>query len=277
MTKPSPTVRRITHLDIPGLEPYLTLRRPEQHKVEGIFVAEGEKVVRRLLSSGIPVLSILLTTEWYARLFPDATSLPCDVYVAEHALLETITGVRLHQGIMAVGRVPQERTLEEELRGLDRPCLLVALDGVVQVENLGVIARTCAAFGVQVLLVGENSCSPYLRRAVRNSMGAVFQLRCIHTPNLRESLTWLRDSCGVHPIVAVPGSQSLLSGVDLTGDICLILGNEDAGISPEVAALAGQSVAIPIRLGIDSINVASASAVLLYEVSEQRRPGSRRS
>ena len=172
-----PNLRRVTSLGAPELEPYRTLRRPLQHIRQGIFVAEGEKVVRRLLDSNLAVVSFLMTEEWYEKLLTGSplSSRPAppniadaSIYVAGKKLLESIVGFNLHQGIMAVAKMPESRSLDETLHNAGRPYLLVALDGLVSAENVGVVVRNCAAFGVDAVMSGETSSSPYLRRAVRN-------------------------------------------------------------------------------------------------------------
>ena len=163
--------REVTTLDQPELAPYRTLRRPVEHQKQGIFVAEGEKVVRRLLDSGLTLVSMLMTPSWFEKLFPAGTQQPCPVFLAEKKLMETIVGYGLHQGIMAVARIPAEQPISETLRQSRPPFLLVALDGIASAENVGVMVRSAAAFGAHGILVGETSASPYLRRAVRNSSG----------------------------------------------------------------------------------------------------------
>lgn len=161
----------IATLDSPGLNPYKTLRRPTEHLRERIFVAEGEKVVRRLLVSDLFVRSLLVTPEWHDRLADEeGVQKRADmvIYIADQELLHSIVGFKLHQGIMGIANIPSTLSLEELVRGNASPRLLVALDGLVSAENVGTIVRNCAAFGAQGVLVGETSSSPYLRRAVRN-------------------------------------------------------------------------------------------------------------
>lgn len=275
----APRIHRITSLELPELQPYRTLRRPLEHIRRGIFVAEGEKVVSRLLASDLTVVSILLTPQWYEALFPGAPStqfeIPANlqdasIYVAEKELLESIVGFNLHQGIMAVANVPAGRPLEEIIGTLKRPHLLVALEGLVSAENVGVVVRNCAAFGVDAVIVGETSSSPYLRRAVRNSMGTVFRLPVLHVDDLSRCLKALRGSSATTILAAVPGASETIHEIDLKRDLCLVLGNEDAGISPRILELCHRRVAIPMADGVDSLNVASASAVFLHEAAKAR-------
>ena len=172
-------VQTIESFDLPELQPYRTMRRQEEHDEQGIFVAEGEKVVRRLLESNFSVRSVLLPEKWLADLKPllQARSDDIHVFVAEKKLLESLTGFSMYQGLLAVGKIPAPESLDEILARSPKPRLLVAVDGLSSAENLGALVRNCAAFNAHALVVGETSCSPFLRRAVRSSMGAIFIFR----------------------------------------------------------------------------------------------------
>lgn len=237
---------------------------------QGIFVAEGEKVVRRLLASGLQVISMLMTPEWNAEVFGTEATPPgeCTLFLAERPLMQSIVGFRMHQGIMAVARVPAPRSLEEISHPM--PHLVVALDGLAHAENVGVIVRNCAAFGAHAVLVGETSCSPFLRRAVRNSMGAVFTIPIVHSADLQQTLSTLRERHAMRLIAADAHARESLYSADLRGNICIILGNEDAGISAGVLSLNPERLTIPMQNTTDSLNVASAGAVFLSEVARQQ-------
>ncbi|MBA4312058.1 MAG: hypothetical protein C0417_05470 [Chlorobiaceae bacterium] len=290
-------IQEVTSLDLPELQPYQTLRRPLEHIRDGIFVAEGEKVVRRLLTSDLIIISMLMTPQWHKSFFPNKyqtsdIGLPPDdhsktpilhhsipgihsaqqptVFIVEKNLIETIVGFNLHQGIMAIAKVPEQKTLDEMITEITKPHLLIALDGLVNSENVGVIVRNCAAFGVDGIIVGENSSSPYLRRAVRNSMGAVFGLPVVHSTNLVESLSMIKKNYSTKIIAAHLGKDNSIHTTDFNGNICIVLGNEGEGISKKVLDACDMSVTIPMMNGTDSLNVASASAVFLYEARKQR-------
>jgi len=188
------------------------------------------------------------------------------IFLAEEDLVREIVGFNVHQGVMAVARIPAEGSLDN----LPVSHLLVALDGLRISENVGVIVRNCAAFGADAILAGGNSCSPYVRRAVRSSMGAVFRIPVIHTPSLADSLQQLQLRFRTRIVAADPHGASTIYHATLDGNVCLVLGNEDHGVSPEVALLATDHVGIPMHLRTDSLNVASASAVFLYEARRQR-------
>lgn len=271
--KSSQNIVRIHSLKHEGLSPYLTLRRPKEHWDRGIFVAEGEKVVIRLLSSNLPVISMLLTPEWYEKLLSRTQSADLrhvTIYVAEKELLETIVGFNLHQGIMAVAAIPPSRPLDEILSACRSPFMLVALDGLVNAENIGVVVRNASAFGIDALIAGERSGSPFLRRAVRNSMGAVFSLPVVHAVSLASTLTMVRDHHGTRILAAAPSGDLTIGEADFSGNICIVLGNEGEGVSGDIAHLADACVSIPMMNDTDSLNVANACAVILYEARRRR-------
>jgi len=265
-------LRHIASFDLPDLQPYRTLRRQMEHRQQGIFVAEGEKVVRRLLESRFEVVSVLLPEKWFQDLRPLLERRPeqVNVYVAEKALLETLTGFSMYQGLLAVSRIPPQPSLEQILDSSARPRLLVAVDGLSNAENLGALVRNCAAFNVQALITGETSISPFVRRAVRSSMGAIFHVPVVESACLVASLQQLRSKqiccLAAHPHV----SGRTLPHTDLTTDCCIVFGSEGYGLAASTLEACDDATAIPMPQNVDSLNVGSAAAVFLYEASRQR-------
>jgi len=188
-------LQQIESFDLPELQPYRTMRRQHEHREQGIFVAEGEKVVRRLLESKFSVVSVLLPEKWLTELGSLLQARPEEVrvFVAEKALLETLTGFSMYQGLLAVGKIPVMPTLAEMVARSPQPRLLAAADGLSSAENLGALVRNCAAFSAQALIVGETCSSPFLRRAVRSSMGAIFELPIVEVASLVQALRDLRQ------------------------------------------------------------------------------------
>ncbi len=282
-------VQKISSLDLPELAPYRTMRRPLEHEAQGIFVAEGEKVVRRLLESRFEVVSVLLPEKHLEHFQPLLAARPenLSVFLADKKLLETLIGFSMYQGVLAVGKIPPPVGLDEIFAKRPGPLLLAAVDGLTSAENLGALVRNCVAFGVQALIVGETSSSPFLRRAVRNSMGTILQLPVVELAKLGqrhqftdkphvqkqtlvECLEDLRRR-GIRCIAAHPHTdKKKLSQADFTKDCCLVFGSEGQGISSEVLAACDEAVAIPMPPAVDSLNVGAAAAVFLYEASRQR-------
>ena len=265
-------VSRVTALDRPELAPYATLRQHDEHKRAGIFVAEGDKVVRRLLESSFGVVSVLLPEKRLAEFEPliRARTEDVAVYVMEIAELEKLTGFPFFQGVLAVGKIPQTHSIESILSTTHSPHLLVAIEGLTNAENVGLIVRNCAAFGVQALLVDGTSASPFLRRAVRNSMGTIFKLPVVECGDMAEALRTLRQR-QIRVIAAHPHTdQRTIATADFRHDCCIVLGSEGTGLSPELLAECDERVAIRMSNDVDSLNVGSAAAVFLYEAARQR-------
>jgi tRNA G18 (ribose-2'-O)-methylase SpoU len=282
-------VRKIESFDSPELQPYATMRRSRDHESQGIFVAEGTKVVRRLLESDFVVESVVLPENWLPEFQPLLEKRPEDVivFLAEKKLLESLTGFSMFQGVLAVGKIPEPVSLEKILTASPRPQLFVAVDALTNAENLGALVRNCVAFGVHALIVGETSSSPFLRRSVRNSMGTILQLPVIelarlgqwrkpgvisHTTDLT-LVECLKDfrARGIRCVAAHPHTDKrILSQADFRGDCCIVFGSEGDGISPAVLAACDEAVAIPMPPNVDSLNVGAAAAVFLYEANRQR-------
>jgi tRNA G18 (ribose-2'-O)-methylase SpoU len=176
----------------------------------------------------------------------------------------------MFQGVLAVGKIPVTHALETVLQQSAPPRLWAAVEGLSNAENVGVLVRNCAAFGVQALLVGRTSSSPFLRRAVRSSMGAVFRLPIMENVDLPDTLRALRAR-GIRCLAAHPHADDRkLQHAGLSADCCVVFGSEGEGISPEVLEACDQMVAIPMASGVDSLNVGNAAAVFFYEALRQR-------
>ncbi|MGC8888037.1 MAG: TrmH family RNA methyltransferase [Verrucomicrobiia bacterium] len=265
-------IKTIDSFDHPSLIPYRTMKMQQDHHNQGIFVAEGEKIVRRLIETDFRIISVLLPGKWLAefqKLLEPRTEL-IEVFVAEKEVLERLTGFSMYQGILAVARIPRPWSLESVVAASRSPRLLVATDGINNSENMGILVRNCAAFGTQGLIIGETSSSPYMRRAVRTSMGAIFKLPYVECNCLAYTLRLL-NKCGIKTVAAHPHSEKrYISQVDLTGDVCIVFGSEGEGISSEVLEACAEWAEIEMSPGVDSLNVGSSAAVVLYEVWRQR-------
>ena len=265
-------IQPVQSLDAPELALYRTLRRIEEHERAGVLVATNAKVLQRLLASRYTVVSALLTPAWLEKLEPQLRARPEEicVYVADQKVLETITGYKLHQGALAVGKIPPQPDFETLLKNSPRPLLLAAAEGIASAENLGAVVRSCAAFGAHFLIVGETCGSPFQRRAVSGSMGAIFEQPVARVDSLVETLAALRAR-GVRCLAAHPrpGAKKL-AAVDLRGDCCLLFGAEGPGLTAAALAACDDMVEIPMPSHMNSLNVAAATAVFLYEATRQR-------
>lgn len=270
-------VSTIQSFDDPALAPYRTLKRQQEHRQKGWFVAEGDKVVERLVQSRLEILSLVIPEDGWKSFEPllHSRNESFEVFVAPKSVLEQLTGFHLYQGYMGVAKVPRVLSIEAVVQGSKSPRLFVALDGLSGPDNVGALVRTAAAFGADAVIVGETCASPFLRRAVRGSMGAVFEVPILESPSLPQTLAELRRH-SVQVVAAHPhGDEVLYRDVCLTGDVCLVLGSEGMGLSPEVLKACDVAAALPMARGVDSLNVGSAGAVFLYEILRQRQGASK--
>lgn len=263
---------QIHSFDDPALVPYRTMKRQQDHEAEGIFVAEGDKVTRRLIESAIGLVSLLVppgSRNEFLHLLGGRPEL-VRMFVAEKAILEQLTGFPLYQGVLAVGRIPALPNLEALVTSFGRDRFFAAVDGLANAENLGALIRNCVALGAQAVIVGETCASPYLRRSVRSSMGTIFKIPVVFSRDLARDLRSL-EAAGIRCVAAHPHTDRLsIASADLRRDCCVVFGSEGNGIRPSVLEACSLWAAVPMLPGVDSLNVASASAVFLYEVARQR-------
>ncbi len=220
---------------------------------EGRFIGDGVKCVRRMLAHG-NIERVLCSPEWVERIeFPPGV----EVRVAPHERLDEISGLKLHQRLMALGRIPDAGPIRESL--------LVALDGISNAENVGAILRTCAAFAVEGVLVGPGTASPWLRRAVRVSMAAGLVVPVHFVTDLPSALR-PRNAWAAH----LYGEKRTYTEVDFTEPCVIVIGSEADGVSPGAIAACRGGIYIPMAAGWDCINAAASAAVILAEAARQR-------
>lgn len=183
------------------------MRFQDEHRAAGVFVAEGDKVVHRLCESSIEVVSAVLPENRLAEFESELISKRADmpIFVAPRKALEKLTGFALYQGVMALGKIPQNPAVADLIQPRDGETdeIIVALDGLSGADNMGTLLRTSAAFAAKAVLAGETSCSPWLRRAVRASMGEAFKIKIRESSCLRQDLLGLKQA-GFRVIAAHP-------------------------------------------------------------------------
>ena len=224
----------------------------------GCYIGEGYKVVRRMLEFS-EVEKLLLTPKWHEE-FKEQIPGSAEVEIRSRPELEEIVGFRMHQGILALGRIPEPPASPPD-------GLVVALDGIADAENVGAILRTCAAFGVDGVIVGPGTCSPWVRRAVRVSLGAPLKIPIYEAANLQEtiqSLNTLAWAAHIH------GERRDVTDIDLAPPCCIVLGGEADGVSKPVLEVC-ETIFIPMADGWDCLNVAASAAVLLYAARTHER------
>jgi tRNA G18 (ribose-2'-O)-methylase SpoU len=255
---------RITSIDDPRIAPYLNLKDRELARNGDRFIAEGEYIVRRLLASDYACESIVMV-ERLADEIATVARADTQIFVTDAALLRHIIGFKFHSGVLAVGRRKRERLLDDvpALRG--EPATVVICPELISAQNIGSLIRTSAALGVDAMLLGEKCCDPFWRQSIRISMGAVFSLPIIRSKNLLHDLRLLRDR-GFELIATVLDESAEPLDHAKRGDrLGILFGNESRGLDDPVIALSDRRVTIPMRGGIDSLNVSIAAGILLYQ------------
>ncbi|MGL4743601.1 MAG: TrmH family RNA methyltransferase [Dermatophilaceae bacterium] len=264
------TVERVVSADDPRLTDYVGLTdvalRRRLEPAGGLYLAESEKVIRRALTAGHRPRSFLMAQRWLTDL-ADVVDQAADdgvpVYVGEHEVIERLTGFHLHRGALASMHRPPMPAVEDVLKAARR---VLVLEDVVDHTNVGAVFRSAAALGVDGVLVTPRCADPLYRRAVRVSMGTVFQVpwtridpwpgginRLQRLGFTVAALALTEDAVSLDTLVAAPPDR-----------LALVFGTEGDGLTKRTLGSVDLAVRIPMAGGVDSLNVAAASAVVAW-------------
>ena len=271
-----PNIIEITDLSAPELDIYARLTqaqlRSRLEPEKGIFIAESPKVIARALDAGYTPLSLLMErrqiTGPAAEILTRCGDAP--VYTADRDTLASLTGFELTRGVLCAFRRPLPRSVEEVCRNARR---VAVLEGIVDSTNVGAIFRSAAALNMDAVLITPSCCDPLCRRAVRVSMGTVFQV----------PWAWLGDAPGQWPhpglerlkaqgfataAMALDEHARSIDDPELAAQkkLAILLGTEGDGLAKTTIAGCDYTVCIPMSHGVDSLNVAAASAVAFWEL-----------
>jgi tRNA G18 (ribose-2'-O)-methylase SpoU len=252
--------------DDPRLADYRDLRdvrlRRHLESAEGLFIAEGEKVVRRAAEAGFSARSFLMAPRWLDGLADvlDASDAPC--YVLSEALAEQVTGFHVHRGALAS---MHRRPLPTVPEVLARARTVVVLEDVVDHTNVGAAFRSAAALGVDALLLSPRCADPLYRRSVKVAMGAVFAMPWTRLPEWYDAVAVL-EQAGFTTVALTPAPDAVDVAAAVAGAdrLALLVGTEGAGLSRRWMETASVRAVIPMAPGVDSLNVAAATAVACY-------------
>ncbi len=276
------------------LADYAGLRDVELRKSleaeHGLFIAEGEKVIRRAVGAGYPVRSVLLTRRWAASLADLLDGLADRVHVVDDDVMEAVAGFPVHRGALAAMDRRPLPTVTEVLHGAapasvpgsgavlgaaptpgtgTAPRRILVLEDLVDHGNVGAIFRCAAALGVEAVILSPRCADPLYRRSVKVSMGAVFAIPYARMTNWYDGLTELRTA-GFSTLALTPEqSATPIDRVSLAERVALLLGSEGDGLSSRWLHEADEPVCIPMSpaamgLGVDSLNVVAAAAIACH-------------
>ena len=274
-----PNIIEITDFHAPELDPYARLTQNQlRNRLEpekGIFIAESPKVIDRALDAGYEPVSLLMErrqiTGPAAGILSRCGDAP--VYTADRALLAALTGFELTRGVLCAFRRPAPRPVEELCRDARR---VAVLEGIVDSTNVGAIFRSAAALNMDAVLINPSCCDPLCRRAVRVSMGTVFQvpwgqlgdspadgpekgMDVLHALGFKTAAMALSDRS-----VSIDDEQ-----LAREPKLAIVLGTEGDGLAASTIASCDYTVKIPMSHGVDSLNVAAASAVAFWQLGKQ--------
>ncbi|MGN7798776.1 TrmH family RNA methyltransferase [Leifsonia sp. 22587] len=261
-------LHRIHDLDADGLADYSRLTDVALRRVSepagGLYIAESTKVITRALAAGHIPRSVLLQEQWLPDVEPLLAGFPdVPVFVGDAALLEQLTGYHLHRGALAAMHRPELPDPAELLRDARR---VVVLEDIVDHTNVGAIFRAVAGLGADAVLVTPRCADPLYRRSVRVSMGTVLQVPWTRLPEWDAAVPLLHGAGFDIAALALADDAVTLDAyaAEPPERIAMVFGAEGDGLSRRALAAADTVVTIPMLHGVDSLNVASASAVALW-------------
>ena len=274
-----PNIIEITDFHAPELDPYARLTQNQlRNRLEpekGIFIAESPKVIDRALDAGYKPVSLLMERKQITGPAAGILSRCGDapVYTADREMLAELTGFELTRGVLCAFRRPAPRPVEELCKNARR---VAVLEGIVDSTNVGAIFRSAAALNMDAVLINPSCCDPLCRRAVRVSMGTVFQVpwgQLGETP-----ADWPEKGMDILHSLGFKTAAMTLSDRSVSIDdeqlakepkLAIVLGTEGDGLAAGTIASCDYTVKIPMSHGVDSLNVAAASAVAFWQLGKQ--------
>lgn len=289
MDSRQPNVIRISSLEDERLDAYTRLTERELRCVlepeKGIFIAESAKVIERAVRAGLEPVSFLMGERWLDQLLPlleqvalERPELDVPVFVASMDLMETLTGFTVTRGALAAFRRPHMADAPAFLNALsdragERPVRVCVLEGIVDHTNVGAIFRSAAALNVDGILVSPTCCDPLYRRSVRVSMGTVFQVPWCRIGS--DARAWPKDGLATLHDAGFNCAAMALTDDSISLDdpalqeverLALFMGTEGAGLAAKTIDGCDTTIRIPMAHGVDSLNVAAASAVAFWQL-----------
>lgn len=264
------SIFEIDSLDAPEVAPYARLTeaqlRSRLNPAEAMFIVESPKVIRTAMSKGFHPMSMLCEERHITGDAADIIEANPDmpVYTASRQLLSALTGYTLTRGVLCAMRRPMLPSVEDICRDARR---IVVIDSVTDTTNIGAIFRSAAALGIDAVLLTPTSCDPLNRRSVRVSMGSVFLVPWTWIDSPQQSL----NALGFKTVAMALTDKSIsLTSPTLKSEprLAIVMGTEGDGLDQSVIDAADYTVKIPMAHGVDSLNVAAASAVAFWELTK---------
>jgi len=258
----------ITEASDPRVAAYLNVREKDLVGRDGLFMAEGEVVLRLLLPRpDHAVRSILVSQASALRMAELLAGVPeaIPVYVAGQAVMDALVGFHIHRGVLALVEAPPLPDAAELLAALPARALVVGLVGIANHDNMGGIFRNAAAFGAAAVLLDQGCCDPLYRKAIRVSVGASLIVPYARVSDGTAMVQCLTEA-GFTVVSLSPGGSGILHTFHRPERVAAVFGTEGPGLPASVLATT-QSLAIPMAPGFDSLNVATTSGIVLHHLA----------
>jgi tRNA G18 (ribose-2'-O)-methylase SpoU len=259
------SIERIADADDPRVASYLGIRERDLVGRGGRFIAEGEIVLRALLRSRFAIESVFLLDTRLPRLAALFEGLPdaVPVYIAERAIMDRVVGFPIHRGVLAMGRRGAEPSPQDVLAGVGPRALVVGLVGLANHDNVGGVFRNAAAFAADAVLMDGTTCDPLYRKAVRVSAGASLLVPFARAGSAG-ALVDVLDAAGYETVALSPSGAETFGEIAFGDRTALLLGAEGQGLPADILSRM-RTARVPMAPGCDSLNVATASGIALYE------------
>lgn len=259
----------------PRIAAYRDIREKDLVGRQGRFIAEGEVVLRVLLTgSRHRPLSLLIAAKRADKLAPLLALVPphVPVYAASQEVLDAVAGFHLHRGILALAERAQEPSASELLAALGpAPAIVLGLSAIANHDNMGGLFRNAAAFGVAAVVMDSDCCDPLYRKAIRVSVGGVLRIPFARLAPGEDILDGVA-AAGFTAVALSPSGRTALSDLEPPRRAALLLGAEGPGLAEAIMARA-LTVSIPMAAGFDSLNVATASGIALHHLRSRTQVG----
>lgn len=251
------------------VESYRAIRDRDLVGRRGVFIAEGEVVLRHLVQAqDFRCLSVLIDPKRLDKLSPMLKALPADipVFLAGQAVLNAVAGFDIHRGVLALGERREAQSAPALLARLKDKARasVVVLSGIANHDNMGGVFRNAAAFGADAVLLDPYCCDPLYRKAIRVSVGAALRVPFARFAPEADMLACLEEA-GFEPLALTPSGAETLSTLTPSARTAVLLGAEGPGLDPDLMRRA-RTLRIPMADGFDSLNVATTSALVLHHL-----------
>ena len=258
----------------PRIAGYRQVRERDLVGREGLFVAEGEVVLRVLARSArAEPVSLLIAEKRKAALADVIAALPpaTPVYLAGQAVMDAVVGFPIHRGMLGLGRRTATPSAADLLASLPAGALVLVLCGIANHDNMGGLFRNAAAFGADAVLIDADCCDPLYRKAIRVSVGAALTMPFAWLDRDEDPIELLA-AAGFQPLALSPRGETRLADLPRPARAAVLLGAEGPGLPPSLLARS-KAVAIPMASGFDSLNVATTAGIVLHHLRFVARPG----